>query len=280
MRAAVVGCGAIGTQVATQLAHAGIGAMTLIDFDKVSVENMGSQGFHETDLNKSKVAALAQKCKRINSQTDYEEKKEAFSGDTGSHAVFCCVDSMEAREFIRRESSLAQFFVDGRMNALSMRIITDEPINNEPELFNYYDTIFPDGEMMQGSCTARATIYTASIAAGLMLNQFVLWLNNAPYPNDFTFSLTALELTEANDGEEARIQTENNLQRVQQETEEHDGASRPLQGIPRPQPQPTQRRSIEEGYREEDIVTEGQILDENHTPQDWPYDHPAGHRGL
>ena len=45
-----------------------------------------------------------------------------------------------------------------------------------------------------GSCTAKSTIYTASIAAGLMLTQFTRWLRRLPVDSDLTLNLLSMEL--------------------------------------------------------------------------------------
>ena len=46
-----------------------------------------------------------------------------------------------------------------------------------------------------GPCTARSTIYTASIAAGLMVHQFAKWLRGLPVDPDLSLNLLAAELT-------------------------------------------------------------------------------------
>ena len=45
-----------------------------------------------------------------------------------------------------------------------------------------------------GSCTARSTVYTASIAAGLMLGQFTKWLRGLPLERDLSLNLLAAEM--------------------------------------------------------------------------------------
>ena len=59
---------------------------------------------------------------------------------------------------------------------------------------HYATTLFPQREAQVGRCTAGGAIYTASIAAGLMLHQFVRWLRGQPVDPDLTFSLLASEL--------------------------------------------------------------------------------------
>jgi len=52
-------------------------------------------------------------------------------------------------------------------------------------------------EAQPGRCTARSTLYVASIAAGLMIHQFTRWLRGLPIEPDLSFNLLASELTAA-----------------------------------------------------------------------------------
>ena len=59
---------------------------------------------------------------------------------------------------------------------------------------HYPTTLFAAGDAQQGSCTARSTVYTANIAAGLMVHQFVRWLRRQPIDPDMSLNLLASEL--------------------------------------------------------------------------------------
>src|SRR2546421_4948292 len=63
--AMVIGVGAIGRQVALQLAAIGISFMELIDHDLVAVENLAAQGYWPQDLQRPKVMATAELCQHI-----------------------------------------------------------------------------------------------------------------------------------------------------------------------------------------------------------------------
>lgn len=65
---------------------------------------------------------------------------------------------------------------------------------------HYPGTLFRPADAQQGRCTARNTIYSASIAAGLMLHQFTRWLRGIPVDIDLTFNLLASELSDNLDG--------------------------------------------------------------------------------
>lgn len=53
---------------------------------------------------------------------------------------------------------------------------------------------FAQGDVQPGTCTAKSTIYAASIAAGLAVHQFTRSLHDMPLDRDFTFNLLASEL--------------------------------------------------------------------------------------
>jgi molybdopterin/thiamine biosynthesis adenylyltransferase len=55
----VIGIGAIGRQVALQLAAIGVRRLQLVDFDRVDDTNITTQGYFETDIGRPKVQATA-----------------------------------------------------------------------------------------------------------------------------------------------------------------------------------------------------------------------------
>nr|MDQ3315611.1 ThiF family adenylyltransferase [Verrucomicrobiota bacterium] len=59
----------------------------------------------------------------------------------------------------------------------------------------YAKTLFSQDQAFAGACTSKSTIYTASIAAGLMLGQFTRWLRDMPVDRDLTLNLLATELS-------------------------------------------------------------------------------------
>ena len=58
---------------------------------------------------------------------------------------------------------------------------------------HYPTTLFAQSEAQAGRCTARSTIYAASIAAGLMVHQFTRWLRGLPVDRDTSLNLLAGE---------------------------------------------------------------------------------------
>lgn len=76
-KVAVVGCGALGTTIANNLARAGVGDLLIIDRDLVELNNLQRQTlFDEDDVGIPKVVAAARKLEKINSgiRIDYRLK--------------------------------------------------------------------------------------------------------------------------------------------------------------------------------------------------------------
>jgi len=193
-KATVIGVGAIGRQVALQLAAMGIPWLQLIDFDTVETSNLASQGYLEGDLDRFKVDTTADLCWKINSNLQIDPHTERFrrSQPVGD-AVFCCVDSIETRRLIWEAlKNKVFFFCDGRMSAETMRVITACDYESRK---HYPTTLFHAEEAFVGPCTARTTIYCASVAAGLIIAQFTKYLRQMPVEPDIQLNLLANELS-------------------------------------------------------------------------------------
>jgi len=190
----VIGVGAIGRQVALQLAAMGVPWLQLVDFDVIETSNLASQGYLEEDLGKLKVEATAALCKRINSGIEIVSVAERFrrSMETGT-AVFCCVDRIDVRrliwEAVRHQIG---FYCDGRMSAEVLRVLTACDAESRS---HYPTTLFRTEEAFVGPCTAKTTIYCANIAAGLMVAQFTKYLRQLPVEADIQMNLLASELS-------------------------------------------------------------------------------------
>ena len=190
----VIGVGAIGRQVASQLAAMGARKLILIDHDYVAPENLATQGYFESELGLQKVTATANLCRNQNSEIEITEIPQRFDKDVEhSDVIFCCVDSIDARRIIWHTiKRTKRLWIDGRMLGEIMRVLmTDGKYDQE-----YTRTLFPNIEAERGRCTARATIYTSNIIAGLMLAQFNRWLNEEFFKPDIMLCLPSLDLFE------------------------------------------------------------------------------------
>ncbi len=192
-RATVVGVGAIGRQVALQLAAMGIPSLQLIDPDTVEAVNLAPQGYLEDDLGRPKVTATADLCQQIHHRLETQAHQERFrrSMEIGN-VLFCCVDSIETRRLIwQGVKDRVEFFADGRMSAEVLRVLT---VCDAASYRHYPTTLFSAGEAYAGACTAKSTIYCANIAAGMMVAQFAKFLRRLPVEADIQLNLLSTEL--------------------------------------------------------------------------------------
>ena len=192
IKATVIGVGAIGRQVALQLAAIGTRHLQLIDFDSVELTNVATQGYLAHDVGKPKVAATAEAISRIDPSTGVEIVLDRFRPkQTIGDAVFCCVDSIDARSAIWRSAGAkCPFWADGRMLGEVLRVLA---VAGQTGRDHYPTTLFARSEAQPGRCTARSTIYAAGIAAGLMVHQLTRWLRRLPVDRDVSLNLLAGE---------------------------------------------------------------------------------------
>ncbi len=66
----VIGVGAIGRQVALQLAAIGVRKVQLVDFDRVDTTNITTQGYLQSDVGVLKVHATAEAISRLDAVVD------------------------------------------------------------------------------------------------------------------------------------------------------------------------------------------------------------------
>ena len=190
----VIGCGAVGRQVAIQLTAVGTPSLQLIDFDAVDESNITTQGYRRAQIGLPKVLALSKTLQEIEPEIKLELVVDRYRPRMQvGKAIFCCVDSISAREAIWRGTHTQHdFWADGRMLGEVMRIL----VATEPQSRECYSrSLFAQEEAQTGQCTARSTIYTASIAAGMLVHQFARWLRGQPIDMDATLNLLAGELT-------------------------------------------------------------------------------------
>ena len=203
--ALVVGVGAVGRQVATQLAALGVPSMTLVDDDTVGVENLAVQGYYHSDIGLSKVETTQAVCMQLNPDVEIKTVSERFKRSSLNTleclnnptakklVVFSCVDSMSARKIVwETTKSRLHLFVDGRMAGEVIRVLAS---NGQGDTY-YPATLFDDSQAFPAPCTGRSTLYAASLAASLMLHRFSMQLRNFKPLPDTMVNLLANEIIE------------------------------------------------------------------------------------
>ncbi len=144
----ITGCGALGSVVAMYLAGAGIGKITIADFDTIDISNLQRQLFYATsDAGRPKVRILAERLSALNPTCDIE-----------------CIDSVVTEASAPALFSQCDFIIDATDNPIS-KFMTDKTCHElgkpyciggvagftgqvmswSPGHARYSDIFFPDG---------------------------------------------------------------------------------------------------------------------------------------
>ena len=194
----ILGCGAIGSAAATQLARMGADRFVLYDLDKVEVQNVGVSYYIYQDITKPKVVALHEHLKHINPEIRATEQFGRFSkfikplgeGDV----VILGFDSMDSRleaaEAALKRPNKPYLLIDGRMGAEEYHQFT---LKN-PTLKQYKTTWYSDVDAEDEPCNAKATSYCSNMSGAFIANAIKKTLNNEPCPKQFFFTFPGLVL--------------------------------------------------------------------------------------
>lgn len=176
----IIGLGGIGSAVVTLAAAMGFNKIIGYDDDILEEHNLSTCLYQHAFVTWPKAeaarsTALAHGCKDVEM---YESKWTYDSDKTLSNKVIMGPDNMDARMDVYRqwvENPNREWLIDLRMGALAMEIITVTPDND-----NFVETWIPQGSEPVEPCTAKHTIFTASMVASMGMNQ-VLMLDQKPY---------------------------------------------------------------------------------------------------
>ncbi len=163
----VIGCGAIGSFTVLSLAKMGFENITVYDFDEVSIENMNCQFYRFSDIGKPKAFALQSLVKDF-TNADITAKNERYEAQPLQGIVITAVDSMKARKIVwerLKKSFGVQYLIDPRMSAEYALQYVINP-HNEADRITYEKVLYTDENSVQERCTAKATMYTATMISG------------------------------------------------------------------------------------------------------------------
>ncbi len=104
-RACVIGIGGVGSYAAEALARAGVGHLTLVDFDRVCVTNVNRQLIAtRKTVRKHKAELMAERALAINPKASVVARTEFYESETseailasGFDLVLDCIDNMKAK---------------------------------------------------------------------------------------------------------------------------------------------------------------------------------------
>ena len=192
----IVGCGAIGSSVATQLVRLGANQFYLYDFDKVEIPNVGVSQYNEQDVGLSKVGALTNHMKRINVMIEIKgivDKFKYYEGDKDDILVLG-LDSMSARmeivKLLAQCPKKPSFVIDGRMGAEQYQ----QYIYDNITVKKYEKDWYSDEDSDPEPCTRKATSYCSNMSGSFISNSIKNIVMKQPYFKEIVFNFSTLIL--------------------------------------------------------------------------------------
>jgi 3-hydroxyacyl-CoA dehydrogenase len=197
-RISIIGAGAIGGWVTLSLAKAGFYNLTVFDHDKVDEVNMNSQFYRFSDIGAFKATALASLVQDF-TRVKIDAKVQKYTREDGPlpGIVIAAVDSMSARKSIWEthvERPLrTRLIIDPRMGAETALLYARSPGKKEDQ--DYAKTLYLDTEAVQERCTAKATIYTANLLAGMVVKTVKDYVVSKEYVRTLTWDISKDDFT-------------------------------------------------------------------------------------
>ena len=192
----IVGCGAIGSSVATQLARLGGNKFWLYDFDKVGIENVGVSQYIDEDIGKSKVDALYTHIKKIECSIEVKPTNSKFKHYIGTNEdiLVLGLDSMAARMEVVSDLAIQPikpaFVIDGRMGAEQYQ----QYIYDNITVKKYEKDWYSDDDSDPEPCTRKATSYCSNMSGSFISNSIKNLVMKQPYFKEIIFNFSTLIL--------------------------------------------------------------------------------------
>ena len=194
----ILGCGAIGSSAATQLARMGAENFALYDMDKVETANVGVSQYTIYDVGHLKVDMLKSHIKDINDSAEIICDDNMFKDYVymnKNDIIILGFDNMKVRlEAIKvlGKYKFAKPFllIDGRMGAEHYQQYTF--IN--PSLKKYEKTWYSDESGSEEPCNMKATSYCSNMAGSFIANTVRKVVTKQPFEAALSFNFPTMTL--------------------------------------------------------------------------------------
>ena len=198
----ILGCGAIGSSAAMQLARMGAENFALYDGDVVEQPNIGVSQYNIKDVGKNKVDCLYHHIINItgNKKTvdkyfgKFPEDNEYIPMSQHNDIIILGFDSMKSRldavTHISKSRIKPFAIIDGRMGAEHYQ----QYVLPKPTLKNYLKTWYPDGDSDPEPCTMKATSYCSNMSGSFICNAVRKLITFQPYDKAFSFNFPTMLL--------------------------------------------------------------------------------------
>ena len=191
----VLGCGAIGSSAAIQLARSGATKFFLYDMDKVETVNIGVSQYDIRHVGCKKVDALEEIITQINRDVEIstvhgEFKEYWYNGekDIAILAFDTMNIRMEAVKILCANKQKPMCIIDGRMGAEHYQ----QYIVPKPDIDKYEKIWYSDDDMSTDPCNAKATSYCSNMSGSFIANAVRKFVTGQPFNGNFSFNFPTM----------------------------------------------------------------------------------------
>ena len=191
----VLGCGAIGSSAAIQLARSGATKFFLYDMDKVETVNIGVSQYDSRHVGCKKVDALEEIITQINQDVEIstvhgEFKEYWYNGekDIAILAFDTMNVRMEAVKILCANKQKPMCIIDGRMGAEHYQ----QYIIPKPNIEKYEKIWYSDDDMSTDPCNAKATSYCSNMSGSFIANAVRKFVTGQPFNGNFSFNFPTM----------------------------------------------------------------------------------------
>ena len=193
----MLGCGAIGSSAATQLARSGAENFCLYDYDKVEEHNIGVSQYDFRHIGMMKAVALMNMMMEINTHARIECKVGLFKElyPYGNDIVILGFDSMKSRieaveTVLKARNNSILCLIDGRMGAETYQQYNFP----KPTIDRYTETWYPDEQGSEEPCNAKATSYCSNMSGSFIVNAIRKFVTKQPMEKEILFHFPTMML--------------------------------------------------------------------------------------
>ena len=191
----VLGCGAIGSSAAIQLARSGATKFFLYDMDKVETVNIGVSQYDSRHVGYKKVDALEEIITQINRDVEistvHGEFKEYWYNGKKDIAIlgFDTMNvRMEAVKILCATKQKPLCIIDGRMGAEHYQ----QYLISKPDITKYEKIWYSDEDMSTDPCNAKATSYCSNMSGSFIANAVRKFVTGQPFNGNFSFNFPTM----------------------------------------------------------------------------------------
>ena len=171
----------IGSNAVYCLAKQGIERIKVVDFDKVEIENTGSQFYTEKHIWKYKVEALQEQIlEQTGVKIDIVKTKYKASNINGYDIIVLALDNLETRKQVVKDCDSWQIILDTRMVKRISQCFSFYGFQKDRWFEECYTT--DENTIQEVACTEKAIAHNALMMAWIVGSLVCDICNNKPLP--------------------------------------------------------------------------------------------------